>query len=69
MKKLDKRALRRATWASLSRVVGVILAAGAGTIVRDVAGDNLHRIGVAAFLALTAIVFTLYAEYERERGD
>lgn len=69
MKQLNKRAFRRAMWASLSRVIGVVLATGAGTIVRDVAGDNLQKIGVCAFLALTAWAFMLYAEYARESGD
>ena len=68
MKPVNQRAMKRAIWSSLSKVIGVILAAGAGSIIRDVAGDSLHRLGVSAFLALVAWALMLYAEYEREKN-
>lgn len=69
MKPLNKTAFRRAMWGSLSRVIGVILATGAGSVIRDLVGDNLQKVGVCVLLALTAWVLMLYAEYERERGE
>lgn len=67
MRKVDRFALRRAMWASFSRVIGVILATGAGSIIRDVVGTRLENIGLATALAFAAWIIMLYAEYERER--
>lgn len=63
---MNKKALKKAGWSSMSKVVGIILATGAGTIVRDLVGDNIKRMGVCVALALTAWAITLYAEYRRE---
>lgn len=66
MKKLDQKALRKSFYGSLSRVVGVGLGAGAGSLLHNLVGDGLSGYGVALLMALASFAFMWYAEYERE---
>ncbi len=66
--KLDQKALKRSFWSSLSRVIGVALGAGAGSVIHRMVGDNLSGYSVAGAMALASFCFMLYAEYEREKG-
>lgn len=65
-KKLNKRAFKRSLWSSLSRVIGIGLSAGAGSMVHRTMGDGLQAWGVAGCMAVISFVLMLYAEYERE---
>ena len=67
MQKPDQKALRKAFWGSLSRVIGVGLGAGAGSLLHSLVGDGLSGYGVAFLMAVASFSFMLYAEYERER--
>lgn len=69
MRKIDRKAFRRSIWSSLSRVIGVALGAGAGSVIHRLVGDNLQGWSVAGAMALISFCFMLFAEYERERGD
>lgn len=62
----NKRAFKRATWASLSRLIGVGLGAGAGSLVYHLVGGGLHGWGVAAILMVVSFLLMLVAEYEKE---
>lgn len=65
-KKLNKRVMKRALWASLSRLIGVGLGAGAGSLVYKLVGGGFHGWGVATLLAVVSFVLMTFAEYERE---
>lgn len=65
-KPLNKKAFRRSLWSSLSRVIGIGLSAGAGSMVHRAIGDGLEAWGIAACMAIVSFVLMLYAEYERE---
>ena len=64
--KYNKKALRRAFWASFGRLIGVMLGAGAGSLLYHVIGGGVHGLGVAAVLVVVGFSMTLFAEYERE---
>lgn len=66
MPRINKKALKRSIWASISRVIGVGLGAGAGSIIHQAVGDGLGSYGVAVGLAIGSFAFMLFAEYERE---
>ena len=67
MQKPDKKALRKSLYGSLSRVIGVALGSGAGTILHNFFGDGMSSIGLASVMALLSFGFMWVAEYERER--
>jgi uncharacterized membrane protein YgaE (UPF0421/DUF939 family) len=65
---VDKKALKRSFWGSLSRVVGVGLAAGSGSLLHQFIGDSLTAVSFAVIMAVASFVFIWLAEYERERN-
>lgn len=64
--KFSKKAFRRAMWSSFSRLVGVGLGAGAGSLIYKLIGGGFHGWGVAALMALGSVALMTFAEYERE---
>ena len=64
--RIDKKALKRSLWGSLSRVIGVGLGAGAGGLLHQLVGDGLGSYSFAIGLALASFIFMWIAEYERE---
>lgn len=69
MQKPDRKALKRSFWGSLSRVIGVGLGAGAGSLLHSFVGDGLSGHSVAVGMAIGSFVFMWFAEYEREAGS
>ena len=67
MNKLDKKVLKRSIWSSLSRVIGIGLSAGAGSMIHRMVGDGLEGWGLASVMAIASFVLMTFAEYERER--
>lgn len=67
MKPVDKKAFRKAVWASLARVIGIFLAAGAGSIIKEQLGHGQLAWGFAMVMALVSWALIVYAEYEREK--
>lgn len=65
--KVDRKALRRSIWSSISRLIGVGLGAGAGGLIHQLVGDGFSGWTVAAMLASASFIFMLVAEYEREK--
>lgn len=63
---MDKKALKRSFWGSLSRVIGVGLGAGAGGLLHQLVGDGLGSYAFAFGLAVASFMFMWLAEYERE---
>jgi hypothetical protein len=66
---VDKKALKRSFWGSLSRVIGVGLAAGAGNVLHQIIGDGLAAAGAATIMAIASFAMIWFAEYERESGE
>jgi hypothetical protein len=64
--KIDKKALRRSFFGSISRVIGVGLGAGAGGLLHQLVGDGLGSWTFAICLAIASFFFMWVAEYERE---
>lgn len=64
--RINKKALRKSIWGSLSRVIGVGLGAGAGGLLHQLVGDGLGSYGFAVGMAVASFAFMLVAEYERE---
>ena len=65
--KVNKKALRRSFWASLGRLTGVMLGAGAGSLLYQAVGsDGSIAIGLATCLAVGAFFLIWFSEYERE---
>lgn len=66
MRKLDRKAFRKSFWSSLSRLIGVILGASAGSLIIKLVGHGLQGWGTAMLLLVVSLVLMFIAEYERE---
>jgi uncharacterized membrane protein YgaE (UPF0421/DUF939 family) len=67
MIKTDKKALRRSFWGALGRLIGVMMGAGAGSLLYQLIGSTSGlSIGLAALLSVLGFVLIWFAEYERE---
>ena len=64
--KLDKKALRRSIWSSLSRLIGTGLSAGAGSLLYHLVGSGFSGWGLACGMAAVSFFLMLFAEYRRE---
>lgn len=63
---LDKKALKRSLWGSLSRVIGVGLGASAGGLLHQVVGDGFGAVSTAVIMAIASFALIWFSEYERE---
>lgn len=64
--RINRKALKRSLWGSLSRVIGVGLGAGAGGLLHQLVGDGLGSWTFAIGLAAASFACMWFAEYERE---
>ena len=65
--KPDKKILRRSFWGALGKLIGVMMAAGAGSLLYQiVGGTNGLSIGLASVLAISGFLLMWFAEYEKE---
>lgn len=65
--KVDKKALRRSFWGSISRLLGIVMASGSGSIISQTIGQSSSwtwPLGVG--MAIAGFILIMYAEYERE---
>jgi len=69
MPKVNKKILRRSLWGSLSRVIGVGLGAGAGSLIHTLVGGGFNGWGAASLMAITSFFLMWFAEYERELDE
>lgn len=66
----NKKALKRSFWASLGRTVGLMLGAGAGSLLYQLIGSaSASSITVAVACSIVAFFLVWFAEYEREISD
>jgi uncharacterized membrane protein YgaE (UPF0421/DUF939 family) len=63
---INKKALKRSLFASIARLVGVGLGAGAGSLIHQLVGGGFSGWGVAFSLAIVSFALIWFAEYERE---
>jgi len=63
---LNKKLLKRSFWASLARLIGVGLGAGAGSLIYQLVGGGFNGWPIAGGLALVSFVLMMFAEYEKE---
>lgn len=67
---MNKKALRRSFWAALGRLLGTIMAAGAGSLLYQTIGSSTNlAIGVAVSIAVIGFFLIWFAEYEREMEE
>ena len=67
MKPINKKYVRRAFWGALGRLIGVMLGAGAGSLLYQTIGSSgTLSISVASGIAIVAFILIWFAEYERE---
>jgi predicted MFS family arabinose efflux permease len=65
--KVNRRALKRSFWGSLSRLIGVGLGAGAGSLVYQLVGGGFNGWGVALTMAIGSFMLMWFSEYEKEK--
>ena len=69
MKKVpvNQKALKRSFWGAFGRLIGVMLGAGAGSLLyQTVGGSSSLSISLASILAIVGFLLIWFAEYERE---
>lgn len=67
IKSPNKKALRRSFWGALGRLIGVMMGAGAGSLLYQTVGcASGLSIGLATILAIVGFILIWFAEYERE---
>lgn len=67
MKPPNKKAIKRSFWGALGRLIGVMMGAGAGSlIVRTVGTGTGLDLPIAIGLTILGFLFIWFAEYERE---
>jgi hypothetical protein len=65
--KTNKKALKRSFWGALGRLIGVMMGAGAGSLLYQAIGSGtVLSIGLASVLAVVGFLLIWFAEYERE---
>lgn len=65
--KLEKRALKRSFWGALGRLIGVMMGAGAGSLLYQTLGSVTSlSLGLATLFAVAGFILIWFAEYERE---
>ena len=67
LRKPDRKVLRRSFWGALGRLIGVMMGAGAGSLLYQMIGStSTLSIGVASILSVIGFMLIWVAEYERE---
>lgn len=61
-----RRALKRSFYASISKLIGVGLGAGAGSLLYQMIGGGFKGWPVALGMAAISFALTWFAEFERE---
>jgi len=71
VKPLDRKALKRSFWGALGRLIGVMMGAGAGSLLYQTLGSaSTLSIGLATGLSVVGFLLIWFAEYERDiSGD
>jgi len=63
----NKKIVRRSFWGALGRLIGVMMGAGAGSLLYQTLGSATGlSVGLASLLAVIGFLLIWFAEYERE---
>jgi hypothetical protein len=66
----NRKALKRSFWGALGRLIGVMMGAGAGSLLYQTVGSASGlSIGLATILAIAGFILIWFAEYEREKEE
>lgn len=68
-KRPNKKAFRYAIWSSLSRVMSVMLGAGAGAFLHQVLGGSVLSWSAIFLMGAFSYVTMFYAEYKKELDE
>lgn len=67
LKSPNKKAVRRSFWGALGRLIGIMMGAGAGSLLYQLIGSTSElSIGLAIGLSVIGFLLIWFAEYERE---
>lgn len=66
LKPVNKKALKRSFFSSVSRLIGVALGAGAGSLIHQMVGNGFSSYVVALTLATISFTLMFFAEYNKE---
>ncbi len=67
MHKINKVKFKRSFWGALGRLIGVMMGAGAGSLLYQTVGSATSlSIGLATGLSIIGFILIWFAEYERE---
>lgn len=67
LKSPNKKAVRRSFWGALGRLIGIMMGAGAGSLLYQLIGNTTSlSIGLAIGLSVLGFLLIWLAEYERE---
>ena len=65
---MNRRALKKAMWSSTARLISTALAAGSGSLIHHLLGDDLRSWSVALGMAIMSFGMMFYATYRFEEG-
>ena len=66
--KIDKMLLKKSFWGALGRLIGVMMGAGAGSLLYQMIGNaSTLSIGVASFLSIGGFLLIWVSEYEKSK--
>lgn len=66
LKPINKKALRKSLWSSLSRVIGITLGVASASIIQRLMGNRLENWHTVLLMAIASFALMWFAEYERE---
>lgn len=62
----NPKAFRRAMWGSIAKLIGVVLGAGAGSLLHQLVGNGFTGYTVAFLMAAVSLLLLCMTEYLRE---
>ena len=64
---LNRNAARKAIYSSVSRILSVIIGAGAGSYLKELVGEGTLGWSMVITMSAVSIVLMIVSEYEKER--
>jgi len=65
---MDNKILKRSFWGALGKLIGVMMGAGAGSLLYQLIGSTTNlSIGIASLLSIIGFVLIWLSEYKREK--
>jgi len=65
---MDNKILKRSFWGALGKLIGVMMGAGAGSLLYQLIGSTTNlSIGIASLLSILGFALIWLSEYKREK--